>query len=81
MSGECEKMEIRQVEEIVKDWKSVNLNGYKIYYKVDNFIMIKVFNNEFYGIGIILYMTRIKLINIHNNNIFEFKYRDIVSIE
>ena len=80
MSGECEKMEMRQVEEIVKDWKSVNLNGYKIYYKVDNFIMIKVFNNEFYGIGITLYMTRIKLINIHNNNIFEFKYRDIVSI-
>ena len=77
-------MEIRQVEEIVKDWKSVNLNGYKIYYKVDNFIMIKAFNNEFYGIGIILlrkYVTRIKLINIHNNNIFEFKYRDIVSIE
>ena len=74
-------MEMRQVEEIVKDWKSVNLNGYKIYYKVDNFIMIKVFNNEFYGIGITLYMTRIKLINIHNNNIFEFKYRDIISIE
>ena len=74
-------MEMSQVEEIVKDWKSVNLNGYKIYYKVDNFIMIKVFNNEFYGIGITLYMTRIKLINIHNNNIFEFKYRDIISIE
>ena len=74
-------MEMRQVEKIVKDWKDVNLNGYKIYYKIDNFIKVKAFNNEFYGIGITLYMTRIKLINIHNNNIFEFKYRDIVSIE